>query len=162
MNNQDAKVLRTETCRAALIIRSCIRILILIPCIIITGIICGCSFCVIPAIGWIIGIIVGFLYISVLTLLCIVTYILVTIAMSKSKATLTEVGIYGNKYMFGTFDVTFDQITEIRCNGVTINIYYLDSTEKKKRIVIYGIENAEKFADDCKFQYRLYQRNMHV
>lgn len=143
MDNQNAKALLTEHMGVGRLIWH------------IVGTFISCLFCgliagllaLIPIIGWIFSIII-----AICIFLTWITMIFDVIGIVRSKATLTECGIFGNSYRFGSFDLTFDQIRSINYGKGMITINCLNGVGKKQKIKIYGIANAKDFASACNEQ----------
>ena len=142
MNNKEAKALLTEHMGVGRLIWH------------IVGTFIGCLFCglaagllaLIPIIGWIFSIII-----AICIFITWITIIFDIIGIVRSKATLTECGIFGNTFRFGSFDLTFDQIRSINYGKGLITISCPNGIGKKK-IKIYGIANAKDFANACNEQ----------
>ena len=105
----------------------------------------------------IIGSIIYFIIAGIFIIGEVISVIGRIIGSIRSKATLTDNGIYGNQYVFGTFDLTFDKITKITLNKKLIRIFYIDSAGKKRKIQIFGVSEAKAFYKECKHQFDLYK-----
>ena len=140
MNNKEAKALLSEHMGVGRLIWH------------IVGVFIGCLFCgligallaLIPILGWILAI-----CLSIGIVITWIGTIFDIIGIIRSKATLTECGIYGNAFRFGTFDLTFDQIASINYGKGMITISCLNGVGKKQKIKIYGIANAKDFYNAC-------------
>ena len=142
MNNKEATALRSESMGVGRLIGYIIGTIIGYIFIgIITALIA-----LIPILGWILAIIIG-----IFVFLSWISVILDIIGLIRSKATLTECGIYGNSFRFGTFDLTFDQISSINYGKGMITVKCLNGG-KKNQIKIYGIANAKDFYNACNEQ----------
>ncbi len=147
MDNKTAATLRSESLNVAgLIIGIIVNVVIRA---ILSGIMAIIN--IIPILGQIVYLFI-FLPIS---LALFIDLIFMIIGMARSKATLTEDGIYGNQYYFGSFDVTFDQITKITYKRKMIIITYKNKAGKKQKAKIYGIANARSFYKECKEQWEV-------
>lgn len=147
MNNKEAKVLLNESCSGGRIAWAIVSYFIIaIILYIVTAIVT-----IIPIIGLVLGPIMGICS-TIFNIINFVSTIFCVIGMARSKATLTEVGIFGNKYTFGEFDLTFDQITGISYNRGLITVKYNVGVGKTQKAKIYGISNAKAFCSACKEQ----------
>ena len=144
MNNKEANVLLSESLSVGRVIWQIVStIIISIICGILAGILA-----IIPIIGWI-----GAIIISIGIFVGWISLIFDVIGMLMSKATLTECGIYGRSFHFGTFDLTFDQIRSINYRKGMITISYINAVGKKQKAKIYGIKNAKDFYQACNEQW---------
>lgn len=143
MNNKEATALRSESMGVGRLVWYIVGTII---GYIFVGIITA-LIALIPILGWILAIIIGigvfFSWIGI---------ILDIIGLIRSKATLTECGIYGNAFRFGTFDLTFDQISSINYGKGMITVKCLNGGGKKNQVRIYGIANAKDFYNACNEQ----------
>lgn len=104
---------------------------------------------IIPILGWFV--------ISFLAVYCWIELVFATVGVARAHATLTDQGIYGANYYFGSFDVTFDQITKIKRKNKLTLIYYLDANGKKRKAKIHGIQDENSFTKACKDQFEAYK-----
>ncbi|MBR2445808.1 MAG: hypothetical protein IKB28_11815 [Clostridia bacterium] len=151
MNNKEAKALLNESCSVGKLIGTIIGYVF--ACIFIAAVIYVVTFvlALIPILGWILAAPIGILG-TIFNIFNFVSSLLTLIGYARSKATLTEVGIFGNKNPFGTFDITFDQIQNIKYSRGRITITYGIGVGKPQKLNIYGISNAKNFANACKEQ----------
>ncbi len=147
MNNKEAKVLLSESPSGGRIAWAIASYFIIAIILYVITAICA----LIPLIGLIIGPILGILS-TIFNVINFVSTIFVVIGMARSKATLTEDGIFGNKYCFGEFDVTFDKIKSFSYSKGMITINCINGVGKKEKIKVYGIANAKAFYKACKDQ----------
>ena len=123
------------------------------------------SFSVGALIGSIIGVIVVNILLGILTGICYVTVILiplgilfafmaaantiteifVVIGMIRSKAHLTEEGVYGKKSFFGSFNVSFDSVVALQRQKKNLTVVALNEKGKKKNYNITAVKNAKEF-----------------
>lgn len=142
--NKDAKILQSESCGVGLLIWHIIAQFIAI--FFITLVLALLN--IIPILGTILFMILS----SINGIIFMIDTILMIIGSIRSKATLTEEGIYGNSYYFGTFDLSFNQITSISIRKKLITIEYVAEGGKTKKVKIYGISNAKTFYKACNEQ----------
>lgn len=90
------------------------------------------------------GILFGFLAVA-----NTVSAVFSIIGMFRCKGHLTEEGIYGKKSIFGSFDVTFDQVAMIIRKKKIITIVALDANGKKKKYNLTAVKNAKDFEQAC-------------
>ena len=67
------------------------------------------------------------------------------IGMIRSKGHLTEEGIYGRKSVFGSFDVSFDNVVELRRQKKNLTVVALNENGKKKKYSVTAVKNAKEF-----------------
>ena len=119
---------------------------------IIGGVIANCilsALAAIPVIGWLIF--------SWLAFFAWIELVFAIIGVARANATLTDKGISGTNYYFGSFDVTFDQITKIKRKNKITTIFYKDENGKKKKAKIHGIKDEKAFTKACKEQFEAYK-----
>ena len=107
---------------------------------------------IIPFLGWFV--------ISWLALYAWIELVFAIIGVARANATLTDKGISGANYYFGSFDVTFDQITKIKRKNKITFIYYNDANGKKRKAKIHGIKDENAFTKACKDQFEAYKAQL--
>lgn len=151
MNNKEAKVLLNESCSTGKLVGTVFGYVFAVIVIAVVTYVVTFVLGLIPIIGWILALPIGLL-VTIFNIYNLVTTILTLIGYARSKATLTEVGIYGNKNPFGNFDITFDQIESIKYSRGCITVKYSIGVGKPQKVKIHGISNAKNFAQACKEQ----------
>ena len=142
MNN--VKVLKSASCSAGLLVWNIIVNIIAV--FFITLVLALLN--IIPILGTILFLILA----PAISIFCFVDLILLIIGSIRCKAVLTEDGIHGNSYRFGTFDLSFDKITNLSFRKKMITISYMDENSKIKKVKIYGISKAKAFYKACNEQ----------
>ncbi|MBE6675418.1 MAG: hypothetical protein E7594_01115 [Ruminococcaceae bacterium] len=151
MNNKEAKALLNESCNVGRLIWTILGYIAAYIVIAVVIYVITFVLALIPILGWILAPIVGTIG-TIFNILNFVYSLITLIGYARSKATLTEVGIFGNKNPFGTFDITFDQIQSIKYSRGMITVTYSIGVGKPQKVKIYGISNAKNFAKVCKEQ----------
>lgn len=71
------------------------------------------------------------------------------VGMCRCKGHLTEEGVYGRKSVFGSFDVSFDNVVDIRRRRKNLIIVALNENGKKKKYNLTAVKNAKDFEQAC-------------
>lgn len=71
------------------------------------------------------------------------------VGMIRCKGHLTEEGVYGRKSVFGSFDVSFDNVVDIRRRRKNLTIVALNENGKKKKYHLTAVKNAKDFEQAC-------------
>lgn len=100
----------------------------------------------IAAVCWVTVILIplGILF-AILAFVNAISGIFSIVGMIRCKGHLTEEGVYGKKSVFGTFDVSFDNVVEIRRRRKNLTIVALNENGKKKKYNLTAVKNAKDF-----------------
>jgi hypothetical protein len=153
MDNQNAKVIRTEKCSVGLFFLQWFLFIVL-------GVIIGMGAGLYGLLGLLVGLIpiiniiyaIGGIIILLFSLLYGISVLINLIGIILNKITLTETGVCGRDVNFKKFDLTFDQITEVSYGKRALIINYVNENGKKKKTSLSCITNGKDFANACNEQ----------